>query len=314
MRYNITYKVQLQINWSGHENPVVTHSASWAGWAWLGHLAWTTACQCVTAYSQSVRSTKPTNKEGVMVADDDFKQHSDTQIAAKRQRDFDDLQLELSGQDTGRMQRFGAGNTNKRMAERKKDEQFSKQLTALQRLLENDPVYAALHSEVMDLLAKAETAADAALDQAREDLQSAEAGLQDIQEGANQLPDGTRIYKDADGQVWTEDGRLVPKEDLGGVVWKDGAASYEDYLRQKQTIEDAKARIHDIEDYLYKVLGPARGRLTDPDNPPSKDDLDRIKDDILSKAPKNLALEDNDVAYDDLNSPTANSELKMPKI
>lgn len=254
------------------------------------------------------------NNKGVIVADNDFKQHTDMQIATKRQQDFDDLQNEQAGRDTGRMQRFGVSQSQQAEIQRKKDEKFRDHLTALERLLRDNPAYAALHQQVMKLLNEAEHAAQRALDQAREDLCLANESLEDIQDRANQLPDGTRIYKDADGNVWTEDGRLVSQEELEGVVWKDGAPSWENYLNGKQAADDARSRIKDIEDYVYNVLGPSRDKMTDPNNPPSKDDMEDIDRKIRDKAPKAVAeiiTPDADISAYDL-APSISGAL--PKI
>lgn len=249
-----------------------------------------------------------------MVADDDFKQHDDRQTAAKRQRDFDDLQNEQAGRDTGRIERFGVSQAQQADIQRKKDEKFRDQLSALERLLRDDPDYASLYQATMDLLTRAERAADLALQNARDDLNAANDALQDIQDRANQLPDGTRIYKDADGNVWTEGGRLLSPDELDGVVWKDDAPSWEDYLDGRKTVDDAWRRIKDIEDYIYNVLGPSRDKMTDPNNPPSKDDVDGIQDDIISKSPKAVAFEQEVLTGDDFEQTLSGSKLDIPKI
>lgn len=220
-------------------------------------------------------------QEGVMVVDDEFKQHSDRQAAAIRQRDYDDLQDEQSGRDTGRMKRFGVAQAEAADIKRQKDADLRHQLTALEQLLQDDPDYAALYKETMDVLTSAESLADQAIDKAKAGLAGAENDLRDIQNHANRLADGTRIYKDADGTVWSEDGRILPADSLDGVVWKKDAPSREDYVKSRKAIDTAKQRILDVEAYIYTVLGPARDRFTDPDNPPSGDDIRTIQKDIL---------------------------------
>lgn len=149
-------------------------------------------------------------------------------------------------------------------------------LTALEEALK-DPEYAAAYERVSDLLSRAETATENALADAKADLEG-------MMENAAKLPDGRAVFKDEHGNVWTEDGELVEPDVAAGIQWPDGAASYEDYL-------NAKKRIEDLETYLYDILGPARDKMDDPKNPPSRNDLRGIEGDLLAKPPPEVADE-----------------------
>lgn len=220
--------------------------------------------------------------KGVNAVDDDrnFQDNIEAMTGKRRAQDYDDLQNELAGRETGRSGRF-LGNENAGAKARRKKARDNIEMTALQILLDSDPEYAAQYTEIMDLLSRAETATDDALETAHQDLQDGQEVLDNTRDSANKLPDGTSVYRDANGNVWTEDGRRIEGDELDGIVWKDGASSYEDILKQKQTVEDIRRRIEELRRYQVDVLGKARGRMTDPDNPPSKDDLDKIQKDIL---------------------------------
>ena len=203
---------------------------------------------------------------------------------SRRVRDLDDQQNEVSGRDVGRQQKFlGKDNPNGSAAQRRKNQQAAS-MTALQVMLANDAEYAALYNDVSDLLGRAESATELALQEAEQDLSEAQSALGDAMDGANRLPDGTVIFRDANGNVRDENGELIEGEELDGVVWKDDAPSYEDYMTRKQAIEDARQQIEALRRYQIDVLGRARDRMNDPDNPISREELDRIQKDIEEQA------------------------------
>lgn len=217
-----------------------------------------------------------------MAADDkDFETIAQGMADKQRQTDFDDLQNEIAGRETGRIRRFLPGDHRAEQLARNSRDQA---LTALQLMLMNDPEYAALYHEVDDLLALAETATQRALDQSERDLLQAEDNLSDTLENANKLPDGTAVFKDAKGNVWTEDGRLLEPGEAESIVWKDGAPTCEDYRKQKQSTEEIREQIEALRRYQIDVIGDARDRMNDQDNPVSKEELKDIQKDIYERA------------------------------
>ena len=203
----------------------------------------------------------------------------------RRARDFDDLQNELASRETGRISRFlGENSQNAKASQRRKSQQRI-ELTSLQLLLQNDPVYAAQYEDVMDLLSRAETATEKALVQTEQDLSLAQDEVSDTLNHANKLPDGTAIFKDKDGTVWTENGQLVSEAKLEEVQWKETVPSHEDYVKQRQAVEDLQRYIDALRRYQVDVLGHSRNSLIDPNNPPSTDELKQIEKAIQEKAP-----------------------------
>lgn len=206
----------------------------------------------------------------------------------QRQTDFDDLQNEIAGRETGRIRRFLPGDHRAEQLARNSRDQA---LTALQLMLMNNPEYAALYHEVDDLLSRAETATERALLKSERDLIQAEDSLRDTLENANKLPDGTAVFKDAKGNVWTEDGRLLEPGEAESIVWKDGAPTYEDYRKQKQATEEIREQIEALRRYQIDVIGDARDRMNDQDNPPTKKELEKIQKDIEDKTPQSVREE-----------------------
>lgn len=246
---------------------------------------------------------------------DNFSDSGINQNAAelRHAQNFDDLQNEISGRETGRNSRFlSKGNAEAQEIERKKNHDRVQQ-TALDILLQNNPEYAALYNETMDLIRRAEIQAEQFLQELESGLSSAQDTMKETLDNANKLPDGTAVFKDADGNVWTADGRKVGPEEAAGIEWKEGGVSYEDYLKQKQAIEDFKRQIDEVHHYQVDVLGRARDRMTDPDNPPSKDDLNGIRGNI--KNTLNETLNHNEANASNLDTPLQKSvEVKLPTL
>ena len=202
---------------------------------------------------------------------------------SKKKQDFVDLQNEIAGHDTGRMKRFMPKRDKGDGTGRNKDSR-RETLSILQLLLLNDPEYATLYNDTNDLLTRAEIATEKALQQAEEDLVRAKETLRDTLDNANKLADGTAVFKDENGKVWTENERLVKGVELEEIVWKESDAAYEDYLEQKQESDETRQRIEDLRHYQVDVLGHARDRMNDQDDPFSKKELQEMQKEIYEQA------------------------------
>ncbi len=223
--------------------------------------------------------------------DKDFQDNMEDTVTKRRAQDYEDLQNELADRETGRNARFlnkNSTTTQENESKRRAEKIF---LSALEILLQNDLLYADRHAEVMDLLSRAEITTEQALQVAQQDLQNGQDQLDEMRGSANRLPEGTAVYRDAEGNVWTEDGRKIEGHELDGIVWKENAPSYEDILKQKRALEEARRHVEELRRYQIDVLGKHRDRMTDPDNPPSKDDMDDIEKDIKERAPESVRME-----------------------
>ena len=194
---------------------------------------------------------------------------------ARRRRDSDDLANETAGREVGRQYRF-LPETATRAATKKKRQREREKLSALMLLMQN-AAYAALFNDTMEQVRRADAASEAALARAIGTRDQAKARLHDGRSGASTLPDGTRVYLDRNGDALTEDGMLLGADEHGSVVWRDGAIGYEEYLARKKALDDAQQTVDAIRRYQTDVLGHARDRLSDEDNPPTMDELRDIQ-------------------------------------
>lgn len=202
---------------------------------------------------------------------------------ARRQaeRELDAFNAEDSGTLAGyRGKHLPDDPDERKQRAEKKDAEAKRKLSALQSLLASDPAYAALYNETFDKLRDAESATESALTAAQAALGMAKEDLADTLDAASTLPDGTKVFRDANGDVFTEDGERVPAEDQESIVWREGSPSYEDYLKKREAADAAQARIDALRDYQTNVLGDARNRLEDEDAPPDKDELEEIGNEI----------------------------------
>ena len=218
----------------------------------------------------------------------DGETNDDKGVAERRQRDFDDLQNELADRDVGRISRFFNESEREAIKAARGKSDTAELLTNLQLLLQ-DPEYAALYERVGEKLREAEIAVERAIERAEVRLAQEQAALDDMEQQAGKLPDGTPVFKDAQGRVWTADGREVGKTEADSVVWPDDAPSYEDYTAQREKAEAAQERRNELDGYQGR-LGGYRDRYEDHDNPPSKSELEGMEkgvDEILQKVEKN---------------------------
>ncbi|MCK4946357.1 MAG: hypothetical protein KAS59_08860 [Alphaproteobacteria bacterium] len=220
-----------------------------------------------------------------MADDRDFQETIRLMADKQRHTDHTDQQNEAAGRETGQMQRFFPRKTNQSIQDKNSRD---KTLSALQLILLNDPVYAALYNETNDLLNRAEIATEKALQQAEQDLEQSEDTLNDTLNNANKLADGTAVFKDSNGNVWTKNGRHVEGDERKQIVWKKGALSQEDYLQQKQTADDRKQHVETLRHYQVDVLGHARHRMSNQDNLVTKEEIEGIQKEIKDKSPQSV--------------------------
>jgi hypothetical protein len=208
----------------------------------------------------------------------------------QRQENFDDLQREFIGNETGRMWRF-LPESAKLSALDKRRTQERESMSALMMRLLSSPAYAALYRETVDQLGEYERATDRAL--AKAELQ-ADRSLQSLREGlagASVLPDGTKVFRDAKGEVWTEDGKRIAKDKTDEIHWREGAISFEEFKARKKAADDAQAEIDALRRYQVDVLGNIRERLMDEENPAPEDQIKDMQNLMKSEMPQGTKSE-----------------------
>lgn len=214
--------------------------------------------------------------------------HRDRRNPDRHEKD-DAYREELAGVVAGRMDRFlPEDHDSKPRARQRKADKDRRRASALETLLASAS-YQVLYSQVFDTLRQAETATEAALAAVRSLLTTETGELADMQEHANILPDGRKVYRNAEGETFTEDGVKIEGTLLDGVVWRDGAPTYEQIRAKRESIAALQARTDALLLYQTDVLGTARNRLQDEDNPPSAEELNRLQKMIVESAPPEVS-------------------------
>ncbi|WP_121940313.1 zinc ribbon domain-containing protein [Eilatimonas milleporae] len=170
----------------------------------------------------------------------------------RTREDFGDLQNELAGRETGRAYRFTSDEERERRTGRANAKQAEQ--TRLQLLL-TQPNYAQDYSRIMEMLIEAEQRTQPAIDKTENDLHQNDQELDDIQSRASTLSDGARVYRDADGNVFKEDGEQVLPPESDSIVWRDDNPSHEDYLRNRErdiVLRDYLDRLRDYQINVYR--------------------------------------------------------------
>ncbi|MEM8575702.1 MAG: hypothetical protein AAGF48_13845 [Pseudomonadota bacterium] len=226
-----------------------------------------------------------------MTNNDDERMRKEDARAMRQNRDFRDLQDELAGRENGRLKRFLSDEEHSpRAAERKRAERMEA-MTRLELLLATNQAYAQQYRQVMDQLMIAEAATARALAKAEAAQAQAEDDLQALRDRAARLDDGRLVFKDADGRVRDETGKILPDIDPDSVAWPMNAPTYEDWEKAQDHAQNAAETVDRVRDYQVDVLGRARDRLSDETNPPDENKLEEILGNIEEQMPPEVKAE-----------------------
>jgi hypothetical protein len=221
----------------------------------------------------------------------------------RRLQDFDDLQNELSGNDVGRIQRFLSPEASALLTDKRNGKQ-SAAMTALDLMLLDNPHYAEIYHNAMDKMADYENATERALVKLEAKLSDAEADIENTLDHTATLPDGRKVFRDADGQVWDEHQNLIDEATAASIEWQGSEPSYEAYLEQRHRAQELRNSIHDVRVYQTDVLGVLRDKMTNPDHPMSADEIKAGIADAGKRMPEAVQAE----MPKDTASPSASSE------
>lgn len=210
----------------------------------------------------------------------DYIDKDSEQAEERRVQALTDLANERMGIENGRAPRFLNADTRDQRDPEAKAKRETERITHLLRELMKDPVYAALYNQTMDQLNEAEQALEKALMDANSILNQAKDDLQDILDQAATLRNGVPVFKDANGEIWSEDGERIEGQALDEIVWPDNAPSYEEYRQRQDTIKRAEQFISDAQTYQIDVLGNIRNRMSDENNAPDKNEIRQFQADI----------------------------------
>lgn len=241
----------------------------------------------------------------------DFDKILQSQAETRRLQNFDDLQNEMAGVEVGRMARFLSPEARELLLN-KRNGKVSGSMTALDLMLLNDPAYAELYASTMTALQKAEQATEKALEKALKKTNVFETELSNTLSRAKQLPNGTRVFKDKQGAIWTEDDVQIDPDIARTLDWSGLEPSFEIYKKQKQNLNSSQLEINDIRKYQTDVLGHIRGELTDHNNPKPVDDIEVYNSQIHDLMPQIVEREFSDQLIPIESNHTAN--ITIPKL
>ncbi len=223
----------------------------------------------------------------------DFQQIATAEQVKKRELSADDLQHEIGGQETGRMKRHLPRQPNAVDQQKEKEkEQRTQALLTLAMLIATDPEYAKLHRETMDMISRAETVTEIAIAETQERLRLVQEQLSQTLRNATRIPDGqggsVAVFKDANGQVWTEhDEQVTDQAIIDGIVWKDGSPTREKFQYDRETVTHEQDALAELQHYQMEVLGNAREKMTDDTAPPqSKPEIQDIQNYVKTNMPE----------------------------
>lgn len=222
--------------------------------------------------------------------DQDLKQHNDVERVKNSDQSLDDLQNEIAGREVGRLERFGVGNELSDAALQKKEQKKDFMLTALAQLMQ-DLEYFKLYNNTSILLHDLMRMSDEALESSNTKLESLLQQRDKNLENANKLADGRVVFKSNNGDVLTENDEIITNQVLlDGVVWKDNAATYEEYVENRGAISVTRSDIDEMIHYQNDVLGNAMDRLGNADDPLSKEELKEMQQHIMDSAPSSVQI------------------------
>lgn len=206
------------------------------------------------------------------------------------ERDWIDLNHEISGEPVGRIQRFLPDNALGVYGENEKKKSERRFRTMLEILLAEDAQYAKLYFEIKETLDGAKRAMGRALIDLNQRLGESERLFRLLQDNAAKLDDGTRVFRSAvDGSIYAENGRKLSSDEARGIEFSEHAPSWEAYKTAKDRLETVKEQKSAVETYQRDVIDRAQERLSDADDPPSLEELEKIERDIQVKKPEVLS-------------------------
>lgn len=236
---------------------------------------------------------------------------NDSDLDIKRKRDFDDLQDEYAGRETGRMRRFLTQEPQ--TPEERQKQRTERAMRSLLRILLNDPIYRTKYEKATALITEATLAVEAALSALADQIAAAQAETAGMEARAARLPDGTRVYRDAKGVIRRPDGSVVEETLAATILWTGNEPSYEAYTAATDLLDQLEEQQSEATTYLDDVLAPAQDQMNDPSNPPSLEDLDTILESLTGKMPE-IVQQQQAAPDEDLGAQPDSSQINVPKI
>ncbi|MEM0987350.1 MAG: hypothetical protein AAGK00_00615 [Pseudomonadota bacterium] len=242
---------------------------------------------------------------------DEFENIARMSATQMREQVHHDLQGEKSGAVEGRMARVMVGENVPSSHDKKKRERAQQLMTELEQLM-RDPAYEAAYNDFDDFLRTRAIATDTAIELALKAQTVAHNHLTGLNDKANRLPDGSKAFKTADGRVVDEHGRDVGHDDAAGVVWRDGAPTWEEYKAAKDAAAEADARLFALYDYQTD-LAETRERLENEDEPVMRGQMEEERERLERDGP-DLSQSANTVPVKTPNSGNNLTNIASPNL
>ena len=190
-------------------------------------------------------------------------------------QDQEDLNNERSGNNVGRISRFGVNVQNLDfVAQQKKDYQ------SLLELLLSSPAYQEAYGQTMAALTETEDLVYKKLLEASKALSESEARLTEVLDRAQELSDGTKIFRGENGSAFRADGSQVPASDIANINWREDAATEVEHQHAKQARDGDKTQFEQLSGFEVE-LSEIRQKMKAGSNPATIDELDEFKERIL---------------------------------
>ena len=174
---------------------------------------------------------------------------------------FEVFRAEEAGALSGRIGFRSSDPEDSKQVQQRQSSKQQAALTALDLALA-DPGYRALYNDTLDMLQDAEIRTARALEKAQDDLKIARQKLEDtLQRAARLYPDSVAVFRDKDGNVYTEHGALVTGEQAESIVWPNDAPDHLDFLADQKAVSEMAKYVERLRDYQTNTLGNTRDRF-----------------------------------------------------
>ena len=190
-------------------------------------------------------------------------------------QDFVDLQTAIAGLDVGRIPKFLSPEDTKTLVGRRRKEERERIHRTLQDLLLNE-IYANAHDAANTVIKETFRFADDVLQRLLEQREEIAQAITNALKDAPMLPDGRKVFRDANGLVWDENIEFVEPEIAAGVQWTGNEPSYEYYQSLLQAEAKTTIAIQRAQG-LQAQLGDLHTELNHDDAPPTLGEIEEIE-------------------------------------
>ena len=184
-----------------------------------------------------------------------------------------DYNHEISGQDVGRIKRF-LSEEAREYVESQKSVKSRDKLSYLDIMLLTDPAFLELYTDVTEQIEKIDDAITKSLSSLEQRRIALEERMNDIQNNAYRLEDGTRVYRDKNGDVYTEDDEVLSNNEVSDIIWTSSHSTREELHQTRSAQEQVNSSAATIETYRDDKFQNIKDRMNDHKNL----DTDELRD------------------------------------